>query len=208
VTDFSAITVVAFDCDGVLFDSSLANRAYYDDVLTYVGLPAMTKEQFDFAHMHTVDETLRFLIDDDQILKIAHQYRCQRSYLPFIRLMVPEPGLSALLPKLRKYYKTAIATNRTDTMERVLTEHKLEGQFDLVVTAADVQFPKPHPEQLLAVLTHFQIAPQQMVYIGDSLLDAQASKAAGVPFIAFQNTELPADVYIKGLAQIKGILPF
>ena len=206
MTDFSDIAVVAFDCDGVLFDSSLANRAYYDDVLKYVGLPVMTKAQFDYAHMHTVDETLRFLIDDEDTLSSAHQYRRQRSYLPFIRHMVPEPGLSALLPKLRKQYKTAIATNRTDTMERVLIEHNLEGQFDLVVTAMDVQFPKPHPEQLLAVLTHFKITPQQMVYIGDSLLDAQASKSAGVPFIAYQNTELSADVHIRGLAQIENIL--
>jgi HAD superfamily hydrolase (TIGR01509 family) len=206
VKDLSAVTVVAFDCDGVMFDSSHANRAYYDDVLQYIGLPVMTAEQFKYAHMHTVDETLSYLIKDSQMLETAHRYRRQRSYLPFIRHMVPEPNLKSVLPKLRTRYKTAIATNRTDTMERVLVEHDLEGQFDLVVTAMDVQMPKPHPEQLLAVLTHFMIAPQQMVYIGDSLLDAQASQAAGVPFIAFQNSDLSADLHIEALSQIPPIL--
>jgi HAD superfamily hydrolase (TIGR01509 family) len=91
-------------------------------------------------------------------------------------------------------------------MERVLVEHDLEGQFDLVVTAMDVQMPKPHPEQLLAVLAHFRIAPEQMVYIGDSLLDAEASQAAGVPFIAFQNSDLPADWHIQELSEIPSIL--
>jgi HAD superfamily hydrolase (TIGR01509 family) len=140
------------------------------------------------------------------MLETAHRYRRQRSYLPFISHMVPEPNLKSVLPKLRTRYKTAIATNRTDTMERVLVEHDLEGQFDLVVTAMDVQMPKPHPEQLLAVLAHFMITPRQMVYIGDSLLDAQASQAAGVPFIAFQNSDLPADLHIEALSQIPPIL--
>jgi HAD superfamily hydrolase (TIGR01509 family) len=204
--DFSAVTVVTFDCDGVMFDSSRANRAYYDDVLQHIGLPAMTAEQFNYAHMHTVDETLNYLIDDPRKLEIAHHYRRRRSYLPFIRHMVPEPGLTSVLPKLRTRYQTAIATNRTDTMEHVLIEHGLEGQFDLVVTALDVQMPKPHPEPLLAVLTHFAIAPRQMVYIGDSLLDAQASQAAGVPFIAYQNRDLSADLHIEALSQIPPIL--
>jgi HAD superfamily hydrolase (TIGR01509 family) len=204
--DFSAVTVVTFDCDGVMFDSSRANRAYYDDVLQHIGLPVMTAEQFNYAHMHTVDETLNYLIEDPIKLEIAHHYRRRRSYLPFIRNMVPEPGLTSVLPKLRTRYQTAIATNRTDTMERVLVEHGLEGQFDLVVTALDVQMPKPHPEPLLAVLTHFTIAPRQMVYIGDSLLDAQASQAAGVPFIAYQNRDLSADLHIEALSQIPPIL--
>ena len=200
------MTVVAFDCDGVMFDSSLANRAYYDDVLRHIGLPEMTSEQFDYAHMHTVDETLRFLIKDPNLLETANRYRRQRSYLPFIRHMVPEPGLKSLLPKLRKHFKTAIATNRTDTMARVLLEHELDGLFDLVVTAMDVRTPKPHPEQLLAVLNHFNIAPEQMIYIGDSQLDEQASRAAGVPFVAFQNRALTADVHIETLSQIASIL--
>lgn len=204
--DLSALAVVAFDCDGVMFDSSLANRAYYDDVLKYVGLPAMTAGQFEYAHMHTVDETLRFLIEDPRTLAIAHGYRRQRSYLPFIRHMIPEPGLKSLLAKLRTRFKTAIATNRTDTMARVLIEHDLEGQFDLVVTALDVLRPKPHPEQLLTVLSHFRIAPEQMVYIGDSLLDAQASQAAGVPFIAYQNEKLTARSHIRNLSQVASIV--
>jgi HAD superfamily hydrolase (TIGR01509 family) len=206
VKNLSALAVVAFDCDGVMFDSSLANRAYYDDVLEHVGLPAMTAEQFEFAHMHTVDETLRFLIKDPRILEIAHGYRRRRSYLPFIRHMVPEPGLKSLLAKLRTRFKTAVATNRTDTMARVLIEHDLEGQFDLVVTAMDVPRPKPHPEQLLTVLSHFRIAPEQMVYIGDSLLDAQASQAAGVPFIAYQNEKLSAHSHIRKLSQVASIV--
>ncbi len=200
------IEIVAFDCDGVMFDSSLANQAYYNHLLQKVGLAVMTPEQFNYAHMHTVDETMAFLIEDPQALVAACEYRRQMSYLSFIRHMKVEPHLSTLLAKLRPAYKTAIATNRTDTMDRVLLEHHLEDQFDLVVTAMDVQHPKPHPEQLLAVLEFFGVGPAQMVYIGDSPLDAQAARAAAVPFIAYGNPDLTAIAHINSLEQVEEIL--
>ncbi|MBW1841164.1 MAG: hypothetical protein JRI75_05165, partial [Deltaproteobacteria bacterium] len=51
------IVVVAFDCDGVMFDTTRANMAYYNRILNHFGKPDMTPEQFSFAHMHTADAT-------------------------------------------------------------------------------------------------------------------------------------------------------
>jgi HAD superfamily hydrolase (TIGR01509 family) len=204
--NFRPVHVVAFDCDGVMFDSSDANRAFYNQVLSHIGMPAMTAEQSAFAHMHTVDESLEYLIDDPGRLAEARQYRQRMSYHGFIRHMVIEPHLRALLAKLRPAFKTAIATNRTDTMDRVLEEHKLEGEFDLVVTALDVHHPKPHPEQLQVILDHFEITPDRMIYIGDSDLDARSAGAANVPFIAYRNASLPARLHIQSLRQIEDIL--
>lgn len=200
------IQVVAFDCDGVMFDSSQANQAYYNHLLERIGQPEMTPEQFAFAHMHTVDETLEFLIGDPELLSVARRYRLQMNYLSFIRYMEIEPDLKPLLAVLRPNFKTAIATNRTDTMDRVLSEHGLEGEFDVVVTASDVRYPKPHPEQLNVILAHYGVPPEKMIYIGDSLLDAQAAKAAKVPFIAYRNTALEAEIHIESLGQIQAIL--
>jgi phosphoglycolate phosphatase len=204
--DSRSVQVVAFDCDGVMFDSSEANRAFYNQVLVHIGMPTMTPEQSAFAHMHTVDESLEYLIGDPVMLAEARRYRLQMSYHVFIRHMVIEPHLRALLSKLRPAFKTAIATNRTDTMDRVLEEHDLEGQFDLVVTASDVLHPKPDPEQLRVILEHFKIQPERMIYIGDSPLDAQSAQAAHVPFIAYRNASLPARMHIQSLQQIEGIL--
>jgi HAD superfamily hydrolase (TIGR01509 family) len=204
--DPRSIKVVAFDCDGVMFDSSLANRTYYNQLLEHVGLPAMTPEQFVYAHMHTIDETLVYLVQDQELLASVLQYRQQIDPHTFIRRMVIEPSLKALLERLLPRYGTAIATNRVDTMDGVLSEHGLEGQFDIVITASDVRLPKPDPEQLNVILTHFGIEPEQMVYIGDSPLDAQASHAATVPFIAYGNPNLSADTHIESLHQVGAIL--
>lgn len=198
----SDIKVVAFDCDGVMFDSTNANKAYYNQILRQFNLPEMSAEQFGFVHMATVDEALAYLFDQPDMLNDAIAYCRQMTYMPFIRHMVMEPHLVQLLEGLRPDFKTAIATNRTNTMDRVLAEHNLQGRFDKVVTAADVKRPKPHPEQLLLLLDYFGIEPHQMVYIGDSKVDAEAADEAGVYFIAFDNPTLKAHLHIRSLGQV------
>jgi len=200
------IKVVAFDCDGVMFDTVKANTAYYNSVLHHFNRPDMTPEQFAYSHMHTADNAMVKLFDDEKMLEAAQNYRRDMSYLPFLKYMEIEPYLKPLLEKLRPKYRTAVATNRTDTMNRVIIEHTLEGYFDIVVTALDVKRPKPYPDQLLKILEHFQIEPQQAIYVGDSELDAIAAKSAGIPIIAYNNKSLSADFHINSLKEIEDIL--
>jgi HAD superfamily hydrolase (TIGR01509 family) len=200
------VKVVAFDCDGVLFDSTKANQAYYNQVLRYFGRPDMTEAQFAYTHMHTADESMAFLFSDNDDLAAAQAYRKQMGYVQFIELMVIEPHLLSVLPKIRTRFKTAIATNRTDTMEKVLEIHQLENQFDLVVCASDVRAPKPHPESLLKVAGHFNVSPDETLYIGDSKVDEQAAIAAGMPLVAYANSNLAAAYHIENLKALESIL--
>lgn len=200
------VSVVAFDCDGVMFDSGEANRAYYNHILKHLQLPAMTPQQLAYAHMHTVGEALAHLIPDDAQREAAHAYRQQIGYLPFLKYMTMEPGLVPLLERLRPRFKTAVATNRTDTMAHVLAENRIAHLFDLVVCALDVQFPKPHPEALLKVVDHFAAAADEVLYIGDSKVDETAAEAAGVAFVAYRNPSLTADHHIRHLTEIADLL--
>ncbi|MGB5424190.1 MAG: HAD-IA family hydrolase [Desulfobacterales bacterium] len=200
------VKAVVFDCDGVMFDTVKANTAYYDHILRHFSKPDMTPEQFAYTHMHTVDQALAYLFDDAAQLAQARDFRKQMSYLPFLQFMEIEPGLKPLLRHLKPRYHTAVATNRTDTMNRVLRNHGLEDAFDLVVTALDVANPKPHPDQLNKILDHFALAPDQIIFIGDSELDAAAARAAGVAFVAYANQGLSADFHIERLRQVEDIL--
>ena len=202
----SEIRLVAFDCDGVLFDSTQANIAYYNTILSHFGHPSMTPDQFKYVHMHTVDNALAFLFPEPDALEKAQAYRSQMSYRPFLKYMEIEPHLRKVLSDLRPQFKTAIATNRSDTMIPLLEAHRLESEFDLVVRSMDVPNPKPHPDLLLLLLDHFRIEPTQAVYVGDSELDEQAARAAGVPLIAYRNPALSADFHISGLDQLRSIL--
>jgi len=199
------IKVVAFDCDGVMFDTAEVNKAYYNSLLSRFGRPLMTESQFNFVHMHTVDESVAYLFDE-QGLEEVHAFRKSMDYQPFLKYMRIEPYLKPLLRRLRPRYKTAIATNRTDTMDFVLTAYDLTPLFDLVITARDVSNPKPHPEPLNKISAHFNCAPDDMIYIGDSELDQIAAQAAGVRFIAYNNRSLQADYHITVLDEVETIL--
>jgi HAD superfamily hydrolase (TIGR01549 family) len=198
--------VVAFDCDGVLFDTEQANRVYYSNILQHFGRPAVTDEQFAFVHMHTIFESLAYLFPDEKTLAAVHVFRKTLDYQQYLRYLTMEPHLVSLLEKLKPKFKTAIATNRTDTMNRLLAKFDLDGYFDLVVTASDVERPKPHPDVLLKISDHFNIRSDQVMYIGDSRLDELAARAAGMPLVAYRNPELSAKYYVNGLNEIEGLL--
>ena len=128
------------------------------------------------------------------------------SYLPFLDNMKIEPYLKPLLHRLRPAYPTAIATNRTNTIQTVLEVHGLADLFDLVVSAWDVEHPKPHPDPLNKIMRHFAIEPDQLLYIGDSELDQIAAEAAGAILVAYKNPSLRSGFHITGLKEIERIL--
>ena len=195
------IKVIAFDCDGVMFDTRKANREYYNQLLAHFGRRPMSEDQMDFVHINTVEKSVALLFDPVQ-RNAVNSYRKEMGYLRFIKYMVIEPDLKSLLTGLREKYRTAVATNRTDTMDRVLDEFDLTNQFDLVVTALDVTNPKPAPDCLDKVAQMFQAAPSEVMYIGDSILDQQAARAAGTQFVAFANPDLEAEKHIRSFKEL------
>ena len=200
-------TVVVFDCDGVLFDTEAANRAYYNHILRHFGKPAMTVEQFVYAHQHTLNEAIAHIFGDaDESIAAVQAYRQTMDYSRFLKLLKVEPHLVPLLSKIRPRMKTAIATNRSDTMSRLLAEFNLTDRFDLVVTSVDIPRPKPYPDGLLKVLCYFNIVPRQALYIGDSQVDAEAAVAAQIPFVAYRNKKLPAPYHIENLKDLEDLL--
>jgi phosphoglycolate phosphatase len=206
MTNRRDIRAVVFDCDGVMFDTLKANITYYNDLLVHCGFPPMTDSQRGYVHMHTVDESLRFLFPDPATYRKAAAHRKTLRYERYLRCMEIEPYLKPLLEAIRPVMKTAIATNRTDTMHPLLSAFGLERSFDLVVTAADVANPKPHPEQLFRVAAELGMAPEHLLYIGDSRLDEAAAAASGVLFAAYRNPELSAAYHIESLERVWEIL--
>ena len=200
------IRVVTFDCDGVMFDTETANRSYYNDILAHLGKPSMSDDQFAYAQMHTADAAIAHLFPDKSEFKAAQAYRRKRGYWPYISLMEMEPDLVDLLKWCRPRYPTAVATNRSDTMNRVLADHGIAGYFDLVVTALDVENPKPDPEVLIRVVDHFSVETREVIYIGDSSVDETAARGAGVVLAAYQNPKMAADYHIERLTEVKAIL--
>jgi phosphoglycolate phosphatase len=200
------LRVVAFDCDGVLFDTLETNRHYYNHILRHCGRPPMNAEQLLFVHAHTVQQALEHLLDEDALRQAAHEFRKTIDYGGFFQYLTIEPDLVALLDWMRGKFHTAIATNRTDTMRPLLREFGLTDRFDLVVTSLDVERPKPFPDPLFKILRHFKAEPLQALFVGDSDVDASTARAAAVPFVAYRNPSLPADHHIDSLKELRLLL--
>lgn len=190
------LTGVAFDCDGVMFDSRQVNVVYYNLIKERLGLPPMTKDQEDYVHAHAVRESLAHIVPAERWGEME-QARAAIDYREVLPAMRPEPGLHELLWWLRDQgLRLAVFTNRTTTMEMVLERFDLEHYFDLVVTARTVR-AKPHPEGMHRIMRAWGCGPMDMAYLGDSGVDAVAARAAGVPLWAFRNESLPAAMHVS-----------
>lgn len=199
-------SAVIFDCDGVMFDSRQANINYYNYLLSRFGLPPMTDDKIDYIHAYTADESVRYIFEGTPYLDQAMELKKDIDYTPFIHDMVIEPGLKELLDELKPNFGLAIATNRSTTMGKVIEYHNLSGYFDIIVSSLDVKMPKPHPESLYKILDFYGIGPGNAFYIGDSGLDYQSARSAGVVFIAYKNRQLNADHHINSMKDILDIV--
>jgi phosphoglycolate phosphatase len=194
---------IVFDCDGVLFDSRDVNRAYYNAILTELGLPSMSSAQEEYAYMHTVDAALAHLVPP-HLLPQAQALQGHMTYSDFLDRMVPEPGIYPLLDLLRQAnIHLAVNTNRKDSMGMVLERFGMEDIFHPVVTAATVRHPKPHPEGLMYILKVWGLQPEEIAYVGDSAVDAQTAAGAGVPLWAYRNPALPAKLHVDSHEELR-----
>lgn len=177
--------LVILDCDGVLFDSSRSNVAFYNAILERLRVPLLDAEGERLAHWMGSPELLARLFAHDPVLHDeARAVAREMDYTPFLRLMQPVPGLLETLRWLRGRGRTALATNRGSTIPSLLAHFELAEHFDLVVGLLDVARPKPAPDMLVHCLERLGVEPHQALYVGDSQTDAEAAHAAGIDFVA------------------------
>ncbi len=201
------LKLLVFDCDGVLFDSREANRAYYNAICKALGRPPLTEEEFNYVHMQTAENSVHYLFREyPELIDKALEFQKNFSYEKFLSLMRPEPGLKELISQVRPPLKTAISTNRTTTMGRLLEIFGLTPFFDLVVTALVSPRPKPHPEALKIILDYFKASPEEVLYIGDSEVDLKLTESLGVPLVAFKNPSLKAEFYVENFYDLRDLL--
>ncbi|MEH0018897.1 MAG: HAD-IA family hydrolase [Desulfobacter sp.] len=201
--DISALKAVVFDCDGVMFDTALANRKFYDEILAAFDKPSMTQKQFHNVHMMTVKAAIEYLFPDVDDYSPIYEIIKSIRYAKFTPYMKREKGLKKLLAALKENgLIRGIATNRTNTMESVLIDNDMTTLFEIVVTAADVDHPKPAPDQLHKIMAEFNLSPEEIIFVGDSEYDQRAAQAAGTWFIAFRQPNLDAHFHAVSMAEV------
>lgn len=182
---------IVFDCDGVLFESKSANLAYYNEVLNAFDVLPVTIEQHERAHIcHTAatPQVFAALLGPDQVA-LAIEMVAKLDYKKFIPFMTPEPQMREVIATLSARYPLAVATNRGTSMTEILLHFDLADYFQVVITSRDVPRPKPFPDMLHLAARRLGIVEQELLFVGDSELDAAAATAAGMPFIAYRSIQ-------------------
>jgi phosphoglycolate phosphatase len=198
--------VIAFDCDGVLFDSRDANIHFYTHILEQVGHPPVRPDQVEYIHMHPVRESLMYLLGTGSSFDEAFEYFRKIDFSPFNSYLRCEPGIEDALRYAKSHYLTALATNRTVSTLQLLARHDLSKYFDLVVSSSDVEHPKPHPDEMDRIRAVFRVRAEEIVYIGDSTVDEEFAANSGVFFIAYKNRQLKAQCHIDHLSELRALL--
>jgi len=96
------------------------------------------------------------------------------------------PGIEEVLGFLKsRDIRLAVFTGKGKrTTSITLDAFGIAGYFDLVVSGNDVTKHKPDPEGILKVIRTFDLRPEEVLMVGDSLGDIKASHGAGVNMAA------------------------
>jgi HAD superfamily hydrolase (TIGR01509 family) len=93
---------------------------------------------------------------------------------------------------LRDRYKVALLSNAFPTQRQIIREqHGIDvyAEFDVYVNSAVVGLSKPNPEIYHLTLERLDVAPQQAIFVDDSLRNIDAARYIGLHAIQFVDPE-------------------
>lgn len=77
-----------------------------------------------------------------------------------------------------------VSTKFRYRIEEILAREGLADRFRVIIGGEDVNEHKPHPSGLIAAISRMQMDADDVLYVGDSTVDALTAERAKVPFIA------------------------
>lgn len=183
------LTTFIFDLDGTLIDSApdiadAANRLLQEfgaealpvgKVMKMVGggAPKLLERAFAAARvpMPAPEEALARFLD---------HYHTGPSMMT-----KPYPGVTNLLARLhRAGNPIALCTNKPGrATEAILERLRWDGLFSAIVAGDDLPEKKPSALPVLAALIQAGGSPNRALYVGDSHVDVQAARNAGMPVV-------------------------
>lgn len=197
---------IIIDCDGVLFDSKEANTAYYNHIRLAVNLPPLNEEQAAYSHMVSTDEAIAHIIPPELLADAIEARNRTRYRDTFMAMMQPAPNVYPFLQTMKERgMPLALCTNRSDSVHHVLEHFGMESFFAPVMSITHAR-PKPDPQGLLEIIRIWDMTPESLIFLGDSLVDQQAAVSAGVPFWSFKNPELSARMHIADFKELENIV--
>ena len=182
--------IVIFDLDGTLLNTldDLADSTNY--ALSKFGYPTRTIEEVRQFVGNGVAKLIERAIPDgknnsnfEKCLNIFKENYAQNMY----NKTAPYNGIIEMLSNLKsKGIKIAVVSNKFDLAVKELCKKYFEGFIDFAAGENEAQGinKKPAPDTVISVLTEFNFAPEDAIYVGDSDVDIMTAKNSKMPCIS------------------------
>jgi len=175
---------IVFDLDGTLIDSLPVTLNGFNSIFEKLGekrrSPAEIMSHFGLGE----DKIFEKILGSE---KSSSAYDLFKQYTQdHLSDIVLHDGVSELLNQIKAHQvPTAIVTGRSwSTTEVILRHHGILDSFLAVIAHDHVTQPKPSPEGIHLALKQLKLKPEEIVYVGDSVVDVLASHSAGARSIA------------------------
>ncbi len=172
-----------FDLDGTLCDTDeMLIQSFFALYKKYRPAKIRTREELIYFSGPPIKKTLVDEFPDysfEEIYK-AFQETSRELYLPYVKAFENE---IEILKKLKEAgYLLGVVTNKGAPLTKYSLEvAHIDGLFDVVISADDVNAPKPSPLGINKALERLAIADKSKVlYIGDNDIDYETAKNAGL----------------------------
>lgn len=188
---------VIFDLDGTLLNTLGDLTAAVNHALSAQGFPTRTEAQVRTFVGDGVKELIARACPPGTDAET--QAAVLAAYLPYYAAhnmdrTAPYPGVMDLLSDLKAAgYRLGVVSNKHDAGVQTLCAHIFGAFLDVAVGNDGTRPLKPAPDGLLYALEQMGVSPENAWYVGDSAVDVQTARAAGVKCVAaawgFQDIE-------------------
>ena len=175
-----------FDLDGTLLDTLADLADAGNAALSDLRFPTHSLEAYKYFIGKGMDELVRQILPQDnsdqqtvaECMKLAKQYYSQY----WKRNSKPYPGIADMLTELEKRSITKVVfSNKPDEFTGIMVRTLLaDWKFDIIRGSLPGVPLKPDPAAALQIASEVKIEPQKFIYVGDSAMDMQTARAAGM----------------------------
>lgn len=175
---------ILFDLDGTLSDTIPIVLRSFRETFNFFQIPYPGDAVIHPQIGRQIEHIFEAFFPKIEIPNVVNVYREQ--YL-IAQAETPPSLFPGVLEGLQNFSQTAlplgIVTTKLRSFTLPLLQHfQIDPFFSVVIGAEDVEYCKPHPEPLLLAASKLGVFPEESIYVGDSLSDAQSASAAHIPF--------------------------
>ena len=193
----TTLQAVIFDFDYTLADSSLGAVDCINFALKEMGLNGVSAEAACRTIGLSLSETFLTLGEHHDSVRCDefHRLFVQRADEVMVSRTVLYEPVPLAIEELRElgFRLGIVSTKYRRRIVEVLKREGLLHLFEIVIGGDDVKQHKPHPQGLFEAIERLEYSPSSVVYVGDSLVDAELAKRAGVPLIVVLSGVTPRE---------------